>query len=377
MFSGLSLLYPLALLSALAIAIPLAIHLFNRAKPKTLLFGSVHLIPRTAQQPINQLHLQQRRLLAVRIGLIALLALFLAQVLNHNPAKHVTPKPIVLVTHDWLVNASTQDKQALAKVIESQQSYVLARELQPLAVDDMQSGATFEQVSPQQNINLWAMLALHLNRWPPEQQWQVYTTDHARQFVGAKTPLYDNISWHVLQYPKTDSVKTFETDSPMSVTLVYDDDSQDALQHWQGALSILMENGFHSLSYQAISANQTPEEDSQSWVVSLTQSGSLSLLPEPALSAIKARAQEPEFVLTLAQTLLNLSQQQEKRITGHLDPQQIAALVKPKDEAMASVALANTPNWWPWLVLMIVIMFFLERWLSEASISMKKDIEDK
>ncbi len=70
---------PAYLWGALAVALPLAIHLFSRRRPRPLPFGAIELVLRSQKQKRRNLRLRQLLLLALRCLLIAALALALAR----------------------------------------------------------------------------------------------------------------------------------------------------------------------------------------------------------------------------------------------------------------------------------------------------------
>jgi len=73
------LLAPLFLLGPLAASIPLAIHLIRRNKPPKLRFSTLRFLKQTSRKLVLFQQLQQLLLLALRVGLIALLVLAFAR----------------------------------------------------------------------------------------------------------------------------------------------------------------------------------------------------------------------------------------------------------------------------------------------------------
>src|SRR2546429_9227183 len=71
--------YPLLLAGLLAVGIPVVLHLLLRQKPKTVLFPAFRFLVKRHRTNLTKLRLRHLLLLALRILLLALICLALAQ----------------------------------------------------------------------------------------------------------------------------------------------------------------------------------------------------------------------------------------------------------------------------------------------------------
>ena len=76
---GVSFLYPLFLVGALAVAIPIALHLFRRRTGRVVEFPAVRLLHKAPVQRQRRRRLRELILLALRVTALALLALAFAR----------------------------------------------------------------------------------------------------------------------------------------------------------------------------------------------------------------------------------------------------------------------------------------------------------
>lgn len=127
MFSALNniVLSPLWLLGMLAVIIPLAIHFFSKSKAPLISFAQYALIPAKQSSVPNALRLSQWLLLLLRMMIIVLLSLALAQCMKQPTDNSQTR--YFLVSQDWLHHASENEKQSLLETFNQAQDATSSR----------------------------------------------------------------------------------------------------------------------------------------------------------------------------------------------------------------------------------------------------------
>jgi hypothetical protein len=96
-------------LTALAVAIPIIIHLLNPSRGKIVTFAHVALLRSTLAQPTAELRLTQRVLLVLR-----LLMLLIAAALLAKPWWPQTDndEQIIMLSQDWLNTSNANEKSS-------------------------------------------------------------------------------------------------------------------------------------------------------------------------------------------------------------------------------------------------------------------------
>ncbi|MDO6557831.1 BatA domain-containing protein [Paraglaciecola chathamensis] len=127
MFSALNniVLSPLWLLGMLAVIIPLAIHFFSKSKAPLISFAQYALIPSKQSSVPNALRLSQWLLLLLRMMIIVLLSLALAQCMKQPTDNSQTR--YFLVSQDWLHHANEYEKQSLLETYNQAQDATSSR----------------------------------------------------------------------------------------------------------------------------------------------------------------------------------------------------------------------------------------------------------
>ena len=134
-FSLFTLQNPWALIALSALAIPLIIHLISKGRPTLVKFANVSLIKAIKPKSMRHMLLTEFWLLILRLLLLIVSILLLAQVLFVNSLadyKHVT-----LVTAQWLNSSSADEKSALLSLHVGEPIYLLSSDSQPLSKIDV------------------------------------------------------------------------------------------------------------------------------------------------------------------------------------------------------------------------------------------------
>ncbi|WP_417448913.1 BatA domain-containing protein [Kordiimonas sp.] len=132
-----------ALAAAGAILIPIVIHLFNRSKGKRVVIGSIRFVLEAQTKRITELKMMHHLLLALRVSILALLALFLAGLYNTSPK--TIDGPIYYVTPAWLQAAQESEISQLEQTSEGAHVYLLREDyasLNEAKKQEMEAGQT-------------------------------------------------------------------------------------------------------------------------------------------------------------------------------------------------------------------------------------------
>ncbi|ABG41997.1 conserved hypothetical membrane protein [Paraglaciecola sp. T6c] len=219
-FSAVSntLLFPLWLLGMLTVAIPIGIHFFSKSKAPLISFAQYALIPVRQSIVPNALRLSQWLLLLLRMAILVLLSLLLAQCIKQTEDDSETH--YFLVSQDWLQSAQDSDKQTLLNAFNQAQSntssrLILLSQRQNEASNDkalLTAGLLDKLVSANGSgtkkdseakapLSIWQKVAdfmfLHPSITPTNVH--VFTTDRLSQFNGDKPAMYDSVDWHIVQ----------------------------------------------------------------------------------------------------------------------------------------------------------------------------------
>lgn len=192
---------PILLFAAISIIIPIAIHLFSKSKGRRIAFGSLKFIKQTKPVKMTQIRLVEPLLLLLRVLLLLISVVFLAQLYLVNPLGSATNK-VAFVTADWLNNASPALKQQLLSQEES--IYLLTRvrkeqaKSQQLAANEILNWQNIDDKSSIMPINLWALVAEKLRVYPESVEVSIYSTTGLSQFYGEKVSIANNVQWHLL-----------------------------------------------------------------------------------------------------------------------------------------------------------------------------------
>lgn len=380
---GISLLQPLALLSLLAIAIPIVIHLLSKSEGKLIKFGHVALITPVKQDPIAQIQLQQRRLLLLRVLIILCLALLLSQ-LYGSPKFFDSNRntSVALVSEAWLNSATEQQKKDLSSALNGQQALLLNSNTTYLSADDIQRWPSTPYSGPE--LNLWAVIADKSPLFSAGTAFDIYSTDSLSQFVGGKIRISNSLKWQLLD--STENKSTSEITN-LSVVVVSDESSTTMLPYWQNALRLVQENLVPGLKITYLNKSQYAQYQIQNdtfadWTLNLTTTD-LDHQPND-IGYLRSYLFQAEFPLILGEALMS---HQAYDHDLHQHRVTVEQLQKPglqtriETETKLPVAqrseAALTSLWSTLFAALLVVLFCVERIFSEKNAVALSVFEDK
>ncbi|RNI23536.1 BatA domain-containing protein [Rufibacter latericius] len=196
---------PTWLWAAASVAVPIAIHLWNKKPARTVQVGSIRWLKPSESKKLSSLYLSDFWLLLLRCVLLVLLALVLAgpRWKHQVPTvaeKHAYLHPELFQAHYLPQISATVDSLAL----KGWQIHRLQPGFPKLALNEETTLKTFQTDSlPPDTTNAWAMLRV-LNRSLPQnaQAW-IFTTDLLRHHRGEYPAMRAGITWIPVSAPQT------------------------------------------------------------------------------------------------------------------------------------------------------------------------------
>lgn len=146
---------PLAMLGLLALLIPLAIHLLSKARPQVIAFAHIAFIKVKTSPLLRQLRLTQLILLGLRMAMLLLATLILAQLYWQNVNQQVNSH--ILLTEDWLNHATSIERQILIDQVKDSDLVLISSNNRNINKTELAQWSTTPQQTPA--LNLWSKVA--------------------------------------------------------------------------------------------------------------------------------------------------------------------------------------------------------------------------
>jgi hypothetical protein len=372
---------PLAMLGLLTLLIPLGIHLLSKARPRVMAFAHIAFITVKTSPLLRQLRLTQLILLGLRMTMLLLATLILAQLYWQNVNLQVNSH--ILLTEDWLNHATDIEKQTLIDQVKDSALVLISSNNRNLNTAELAQWSTDPHQTPV--LNLWSKVANYSAQLAADSSITVYTTNRLKHFIGTKVPLPRRVQWQV----KTIPVETVVQENLVNIKVIYDESSEPLLVYLRAAFEVIntqeklgakveyvindisSDNSGHLLTYDKIIDLREQ---------GLTQKGRPFELPwqhtyitQAALNNVK----QADFVLTLARLLFSSQSQSWWLENTRLSTGQIIQNLATQDNQLEPLPFKqqtikaspskNThgSSLHIWLVLMLIAIFILERILSE------------
>ena len=379
---------PLAMLGLLSLFIPLAIHLLSKARPHVVAFAHIAFIKVKTSPVLRQLRLTQLILLGIRMLMLLLATLILAQLYWHNT--HQQGNSHILLTEDWLNHASDTEKQTLIDQVSDSDLMLLSTKNRDINKTDIAQWSPDSRQTP--TLNIWSKVADYSAHLPADTLITVYTTNRLKQFIGGKIPLDKQVEWQVKVIPVQSATQQYSA----NIEVIYDDASEPLLVYLRAAFKVInthesftvkvdyvineeqKNNSEHSFTYDK-KINLSEQELSQHHLT-IDAQWQHTHITQTELNNMK----QADFVFTLARLLYSSQSQvwwlentrlsaeqitQSSAMYGH----QLArtAYKQSSDESIHATSLHI------WLVLVLAGIFILERLLSEWPKSEIKTVVDQ
>lgn len=235
------------MLSAIVVClIPIVIHLFNKRRATRVLFANIKLITAQKPQQMHEIRLNEAGLLSLRLILLLLSILIIAQLVVYQPKLKSTK--VSLVTADWLQHTDEEERREVLDKHDEQAWFLLSDNVKTLSREQIlfpqtvlaSIGLTSTSNSTNKNVNVYELLSLFSSRLVENSDLTVYTTDQASQYQGihyVEPPrrVKPAINWQVKAVESVDNGKTIT--QPMSVVIIFDENRKEDLALFQQALA--------------------------------------------------------------------------------------------------------------------------------------------
>lgn len=179
-----------------AIIIPLAIHLWNIKKGKTLKIGSIHLLAENARQSSSSYRLQNLWLLFLRCMLLIILALLLAGPLfiRESPTRNI--RGWILIDRAHLDETYSFFQPRIDSLIRAGfETHYFNPGFQTFSLAETQSkDPSGKAVSPG-NLSYWSLARALDKKLPANTGAYIFTSNRQNKFIGDRPYLRSKIIW--------------------------------------------------------------------------------------------------------------------------------------------------------------------------------------
>jgi hypothetical protein len=199
---------PFWLISLLAVAVPVAVHLLSRRPGKTIKIGSIRFLEASVSHRLKSLKLSEIPLLLLRTALVAILALLVAQPYwQGNPRQSETkPRGWVLVAPEILSNLPRAHQHLIDSLAAAGNELHLFAPGFPRGINSTAKGG-FSRLPPLSPMvhhraisdeNVWSLLREAEARLPAHAPLWIFSSDRLASFHGERPVLRATINWHTV-----------------------------------------------------------------------------------------------------------------------------------------------------------------------------------
>jgi len=372
---------PLAMLGLLTLLIPLGIHLLSKARPQVVAFAHIAFIKVSTYPVLRQLRLTQLMLLGIRMLMLLIATLILTQLYWQNTNQQVNSH--ILLTEDWLNHTDDHEKQTLIDQAGGSNLMLLGTNNRSINVKELTQWSVNHQPAPA--LNIWSKVASYTAQQSADALITVYTTNRLKQFVGSKISLHKQVEWHIKMIPAAHVTQLHSA----NIKVIYDNASESLLGYLRAAFEVINTHENLSLDVDYISTEISIKNSGHllnyDKTINLSEQGFTQLhspfdvqwqhthINQADLSNI----QQADFVFTLTRLLYSSQSQVWWLENTRLSRAQITQGSLFIDSDIKDPIYENSPNkkrlnsttqstsLHIWLVMILVVVFMLERVLSE------------
>jgi hypothetical protein len=349
--ADLLLLSPAGLAAGLAALLaPLLVHLISRSRGKRVLVGDLELVRAARRRRLSEPRITEWPLLLLRLLLVAVAALVLGQAAL--PGQERLDRDAVYLTPAWLASAPAEER-----------TQVLSRRDAELRVLAPGFPAPADYPAHAAAEDAWPLLAERLSRVRHGGEVEVYALGQLREFGPRRPQLPRPVSWRITG-PAADPAAT-PRPAPPPVTVITEPGIALATPVLR-ALELLRQHRWPELDWTVVDGAAAPPEGRGG--VSLWLTASPPADPDTAVAGRERRLwlnQEPWTSLgaELPERLLDVLLDAPLRAAAFAD-----APVSPGESAVDTPidpAMLPARELQPWLAMALILLWGLERWLSE------------
>ncbi len=264
---NLSFLYPAGLLALLTLVIPFIIHLFNKSRGRLVKIGSIDLLRLVRQSRVTEVKLAQYLLLFLRLLILTLATLILAQLARQGFA--TSRNNTAYVTPGWLQSASGPAIDELLSLTNENELFVLETGFRSL--DSSLARSIADRTDVPRKPDIWPLLAERLGSIRHLGDVSVYTNARAIEFGNEVPYLPKAVKWHLAAAAAALEVMEY---LPKSALIVYDTDFASEADLLSYALNSLQQHRLTKLQYRSLEWQQWTDRDVKAdWLILLTNRG--------------------------------------------------------------------------------------------------------
>lgn len=279
---------PWAFTALLAVIVPLVLHLINKSQAKEVKFANIALIAALKPKSMREFRLNEFWLLLLRIVLLVVSVLLLANIINRQAL--ISDEAVQVVTMDWLNESNNRQRQQLATSSADIKTYLLADNNKRLSASEILAWPTKAkltknsdgkaltnnankeeselgraeidtaeietaelskaQISTPQHENTLQQLSYFSEMLSEKTKITAFVTDRASQYQlnneTSNTAPDNPIDWQILTIAES---HYNQYNAPINVLIIYDQDRYADIKYFQQALALLKQQTAPNLTF--------------------------------------------------------------------------------------------------------------------------------
>lgn len=249
------LLSPVALVGLASLIIPILIHLFNPSRGKLVLIGNIELIKKIKNIRVTEAKINQWLLLSIRLAIFLLLVMLLADLIKQDKSEY-SKQIHILITQDWLNNATEEDLAKLKINHKSDLAFMLAPGFKNVTIGSLEVlEGTKTDFEP--GIGTDALLAEIQEKGLVTENTIIYATNSLQQFSAEKNrslpgPSY---SWRIKQLDQNKDLTP-----SLNITVYYSQSRELDRRYLKLALDTISKISKTKLSVDYVPVNATGQK---------------------------------------------------------------------------------------------------------------------
>lgn len=255
--SNFSILQISALIGLFSLMIPIIIHLIHRSKGKVVWVGNIRLVRSVKKLRVTEVKLTQWLLLLIRLMLLALFVLLMAQVVYLSQFSENSDKRIYL-TASWIAHATSDE---ITEIVKNEIGTPVVLVSEKLPKLNSMSVDSIRLLIGQKNLRKVSSDAL-VDRLVKEnlglENTSIYTTNLETEFEQLRHPLAYQIDWHVKSLTDEQTHVVNQSANTLNVLLVYEQSRTLDYQLLNNAFNYLADNAQSEFQF---SSQTIPEFD--------------------------------------------------------------------------------------------------------------------
>jgi hypothetical protein len=230
---------PWAFAALMSVVVPLVLHFISKSQATLIKFANIKLIEPLQPKNMRQIRLTEFWLLLVRLLLLAVSILLLAQVIIAKPL--ISNEEVVAVSSDWLNHSSEPERQQILADSFGKPMYLLSENTRLITPDEIKQWQTRDENEEKlQRQNILLQITSFSELLTPETNIKLFVTDRANQYEFSHewraVTIRNKLDWQIKNIAFSHQ-KQFN--KSMKVVIVYDQDRSLDVKYFQQAFMLL------------------------------------------------------------------------------------------------------------------------------------------